>query len=165
MKKHLFLIRHAKSSWEDASLDDYHRPLNSRGQRDAPAMGDRLKQRGIIPDLLLTSPARRAKMTCELIARRLDYPLGAIEENEDMYMAEVSDLLSIINGLDDTWRTVFLFGHNPEFTDLANRLNGTEIDNVPTCGIIHCQFDVNSWADVTFGSGKEMFFDYPKKNA
>ncbi len=163
MAKYLMLIRHAKSSWDNPSLRDFDRPLNSRGQRDAPEMGRRLAKKGVIADLMLTSPANRALTTCRIISEKIDYPRQAIEEDEEIYHAGPSTLLEVVRSIDNSWRTVLLFGHNPGFTDFANALNNTDIDNIPTCGIVSCKFEVNSWEDITFGSGIQLDFDYPKK--
>lgn len=162
MSKYLYLIRHAKSSWEDSSLRDFDRPLNKRGLRDAPEMGRRLAEKQVLADLMLTSPANRALTTCKLIAAEIDFPQEAIEKDDDIYHAGPSTLLDVINDIDNTWRTVLLFGHNPGFTDLANQLNGTNIDNIPTCGIVLCKFDTDSWEEIRFGSGTQLFFDFPK---
>jgi phosphohistidine phosphatase len=165
MSKYLYLIRHAKSSWDDPSLDDFHRPLSSRGERDAPDMGNRLARRNVIPDLMLSSPATRALTTCQIIADKLDYPREAIEKDEDIYMGSSSDLLEVVHQIEDTWRTVLLFGHNPGFTDFANKLNGTSLDNIPTCGIVLCKFNVDRWEEIRYGSGKKVFFDFPKNKS
>ena len=163
MSKYLYLIRHAKSSWKNPSLRDFDRPLNKRGKRDAPEMGRRLAKRDVIADLMLTSPAKRALTTCREIAREIGYPLEAIEEDEDIYHAGSSTLLKVVQDIDNTWRTVLLFGHNPGFTDFANALNSTYIDNVPTCGVVLCKFNTDRWEDVDFGKGEQVFFDYPKR--
>ncbi len=163
MTKILYLVRHAKSSWSDPSLRDFDRPLNSRGKRDAPEMGRRLSERGVIPDLMLSSPANRALTTCRHIAEKLEYPRAAIETDDNIYHAGSGTLLEVVQSIDDTWRTVLLFGHNPGFTDFANALNDTDIDNIPTCGIVRCEFDVNSWKEVRYSKGKQIYFDYPKK--
>ena len=163
MAKYLILIRHAKSSWENPSLRDFDRPLNGRGQRDAPEMGRRLAEKEIIADLMLTSPANRAITTCQTIAEKIGYPLKAIEKDEEIYHAGPSTLLEVVRSIDDSWRTVLLFGHNPGFTDFANALNNTDIENIPTCGMVSIKFEVNSWQDISYGSGIQLEFDYPKK--
>src|SRR6476659_2397420 len=107
--KTLFLIRHAKSSWDDTALPDKDRPLGDRGRRDAPKMGKRLAKRDVKPDLILSSPARRALTTAESVAKKLDYKLtGAVH-----------DLLNVIHKVGDKLERVMLFGHNPELTELA----------------------------------------------
>ena len=161
--KTLYLVRHAKSSWDYPDLDDIDRPLNKRGRRDAPEMGKRLASRGVFPDLVITSPAERAQKTCNVITGFLDYPEGEIEVNDDVYHANERELLAVVRSCDNLWKTVMLFGHNPGFTDFANSLTNGNIKNIPTCGIVVCTFDVDDWDDVDFGKGKLQLFDYPKK--
>ena len=128
--KTLFLIRHAKSSWDDTTLPDKDRPLNDRGRRDAPKMGERLAKRNVKPDLILSSPAVRALRTAEIIAKKLDYR-RKIVVNEQLYAVGADDLLDVIHQLGDKVERVMLFGHNPELTELAHRLSG-EITHMPT---------------------------------
>jgi len=160
--KTLYLIRHAKSSWDFPDLTDEERPLNKRGKRDAPDMGQRLAEKGLFPDLMLSSPANRALTTCKVIADKLGYPEEAIETDERIYLANTHELLSIVRGIDNTWNTIYLFGHNPGFTDFANALTGSTILNVPTCGVFACSFDVKEWKHIKLGLGKRIFYDFPK---
>jgi len=160
--KTLYLIRHAKSSWDFPHLSDSERPLNKRGKRDAPDMGDRLAKKGLFPDLMLSSPANRALTTCRVIAGKLGYPEEAIETDKKIYHAGVDELLKVIRQIDDTWNTVCLFGHNPGFTDFANELTHSDIYNIPTCGVFACSFSIDSWKDAGYGKGKRIFYDYPK---
>ena len=121
--KTLFLIRHAKSSWDDTALPDKDRPLNDRGKRDAPKMGKRLAKRDVKPDLILSSPAKRALTTAEIIAKKLDYKLKDIVVDDRLYAGAVHDLLNVIHKLGDKPKRVILFGHNPELTEFAHRLS------------------------------------------
>lgn len=162
MKK-LVLIRHAKSSWEDPDLDDSERPLNKRGKKDVPIMAGRLRALEMFPDLFLSSPAVRALTTARAIAEGIDYPQESIVENEEIYLADVPELLSVVGAIDDGNDLVFLVGHNPGLTDLANHLGDTPVDNIPTCGICSLEFDVPSWKEVPAGHGTLVVFDYPKK--
>ncbi len=163
--KTLILIRHAKSSWENPSLKDFDRPLNDRGFRDAKRMGKRLKEKDLAPDILLSSPANRALTTATIIAERIDFPVDQIVTDKKIYHASEDQLLSVVHGLKETSDLVFMFGHNPGFTDFANSLTKSRIDNVPTCGIVSCVFEVNTWKEVTWGNGKLQFFDYPKRHS
>jgi phosphohistidine phosphatase len=164
--KTLTLIRHAKSSWKNAYLLDIDRPLNKRGKRDAPKMGGRLADQGTSPELIVSSPATRAMVTAETIALEIDYPIEDIVVDERIYMADVDDLLSFIQRLDDTLEHVMLFGHNPGLTDLVNTLSPSQtIDNVPTCGVIEMDFETNTWASVGDVGPARMNFDYPKKTS
>lgn len=162
MKK-LYLIRHAKSSWEDHILSDYDRPLSDRGKRDAPRMGDILKEKKIKPDIVISSPARRAIKTAKIISSILNYPIEKIVENSSIYEATTQNLLNIINSLDERYSSAFIFGHNPGFTTLANLLSNKYIDNMPTSAIVGLEFDFISWKDVQADTGNLFMFEYPKK--
>ena len=158
----MILVRHAKSSWKHPGLPDRLRPLNKRGQHDAPVMGKRLAKREITPDLIVSSPAARAMATAESIAREIGHPEEEIRADERLYGASAFELLEIIQELDDALEHVMLIGHNPGLTDLANDL-GCDIDNIPTCGIVEMEFDTDSWAHVDDVDPACVDFDYPKK--
>lgn len=162
MKK-LYLIRHAKSSWKEDGLSDFDRPLNKRGQADAPEMGRRLREAGVRPDVLISSPANRAITTAITIANAVGFPAEHVQTREAMYLAGTTSLMEILKGIENRHMLAFMFGHNPGFTDLANQLSNVRIDNIPTCGIFCVQFDVENWADIEAGAGKWLSFDYPKK--
>ena len=162
MKK-LYLIRHAKSSWEDHILSDHDRPLSNRGTRDAPIIGDVLKSKKVKPDIIITSTARRAFKTAKIFSSILDYPLENIIKNSIIYEATTQNLLDVISKIDNSHKTVFLFGHNPAFTVLANLLGDKYINNMPTCAVAELELNVNSWKDVGADSGKLIGFEYPKK--
>jgi phosphohistidine phosphatase len=162
--KRLYLIRHAKSSWKESGVDDIDRPLNKRGKRDASFMGQRLKKYGMSPDLILSSPAKRALRTARIIAKELGYPKENIETRDAIYLQGISAILQEIHTLDDNHDTVMLFGHNPDFTILAKHLTDYQVDNIPTCGIFCVDVNVDSWSDVTEDRGDFVFFDYPKKH-
>ncbi|MEK6476856.1 histidine phosphatase family protein [Catalinimonas sp. 4WD22] len=162
--KTLFLIRHAKSSWDDPSLDDFDRPLNDRGKKDAPKMGKRLKKQKIHPDLMVSSTAKRAKKTAQAIADALDYAEKHIQWRDELYHAGPETILRVIQKVDDKVGQLFLFGHNPGLTDIANRIGASPIDNIVTTGIYALQLDITSWQDAQLnGKAKLLFYDYPKK--
>jgi phosphohistidine phosphatase len=162
--KTLYVIRHAKSSWDSIDLDDFDRPLNDRGKRDAPRMGKRLKEKNIHPDLMLSSPAKRALSTAKRLAKILSYGKDLIKTDRLLYHAGEETMLSIIRDLKDKHEVVFVFGHNPGLTEFVNSIkdDSLDIDNVPTCGIVAFKFDTDSWREVSWGKGKMLFFDYPK---
>jgi phosphohistidine phosphatase len=161
--KTLTLIRHAKSSWSQPELADFDRPLNKRGKGDAPLMGRRLARRGIAPELFVTSPAKRALKTARLIAREIGYPNKGLFTDERIYAALAEGLLEVLQGLDDRFKEVWMLGHNPSLTDLANYLTGASIDNIPTCGVMRAAFDIRRWKQLAHGSGELLLFDYPKR--
>jgi len=162
--KTLYAVRHAKSSWDNPFLDDFSRPLNDRGRRDAPRMALRLKERQIRPTLLLSSPAERALSTCLLIADSLGYSAAEIEKERKLYHASDEQILGVVRALDDIHGSAMIFSHNPGLTEFVNRVSREEVtDNIPTCGVVSIFFRVDSWKDLTWSTGLIDFFDYPKK--
>jgi phosphohistidine phosphatase len=162
--KTIILVRHAKSSWKDSSLDDFDRPLNKRGKRNAPFMGKKLKGRKILPDLVLSSPAKRAKKTAIAVAKALDYPKKKIVFFDKMYHASARHLFELLKNLDDKNESIMLFGHNPSFNDFADMLlKKNPISNIPTTGVCCIRVDVNQWQKVEEGKGEIVFFDFPKR--
>ena len=161
--KTLFLIRHAKSSWGDTALPDKDRPLNDRGRRDAPKIGERLAKRDVKPDLILSSPAMRALKTAEIIGKKLDYRRKDIVVDDRLYAVEADDLLDVIRKLGDKLERVMLFGHNPELTELAHRLS-SKITHMPTCAVAEFTFDAKSWSKIGKVKPARVTLDYPKKS-
>jgi len=160
MKK-LFIIRHAKSDWDDSTLDDYDRPLNKKGEKNAPFMGQLLKNKNIKPDLIISSPALRAITTAKLIAKEVNYE-KAITPNQYVYEAFVNTLQEIVEYIHDSNDTVFLVGHNPGVSALAYMLCDLK-ESLPTCAIVEIQFDCNSWLDVCKSNSTLLSYEYPKK--
>lgn len=162
--KILYLVRHAKSSWDDPSLEDFDRPLNKRGKSDASKMGKRLKKLRIMPDLVVSSPAKRAAKTAQKIAKEIDYPVKKITFKDALYHASSSELLRVIQHTSASVNNLMLFGHNPGLTDFANGLCEDEIDNIVTTGIYALQFEVEDWQQIKLNKkGELLFYDYPKK--
>lgn len=160
--KRLYLIRHAKSSWADPELDDFHRPLNRRGNKDGPEMAKRLAQKGIRPDLIVASPAVRAKSTAEYMAAGCGYDLGAIQWERNLYLGSLSTHCRLLQSLFKKVNNLFLVGHNETMTELAEHLSGRNIGNIPTCGIVALEYSgVSGFSDAP-GSGEVVFFWFPK---
>lgn len=161
--KTIYLNRHAKSSWSDSNLSDFDRPLNKRGKRDAPFMGEVLSKKVKPPQLIYTSPAKRAISTANKIADSFGYDKTKIIKDRNIYEAAVSDLMRIINNTSDDYEIIMLFGHNPAFTMVTNYLSDKYIDNIPTSGFVQINFDVKSWKNIEGNTGKLILFEYPKK--
>lgn len=161
--KTLFLIRHAKSSWDDTELPDRDRPLADRGKGDVAKMGKRLAKRGVKPDLIMSSPAMRALATAEVIAKVLNFKRKDIVVNDRLYAAQADDLLGVIQELGNKLEHVMLVGHNPELTELAYHLSH-EITDMPTCAIAEFTFDAKSWSDIGNAKPRQVALDYPKKS-
>ena len=162
--KILTLIRHAKSSWKYSGLNDLDRPLNRRGQRDCPLMGDVLASRGCSPDAIATSPALRALRTAEMIAAAIGYPQQKIVLDARLYHADTAELLDVLKSADESVDWFACVGHNPGFTDLANHLSRQRFDNVPTCGVVEIRFDADRWVDIDQAAPQSVDFDFPKKH-
>jgi phosphohistidine phosphatase len=161
--KTLILVRHAKSSWEDRGLPDHERPLNARGQRDAPIMGERLADRGLEVDRIVSSSAIRALTTAEIIAEALGLSAHDIVVDDRLYLADPQTLLEVVDELEEYLDCVMMFGHNPGMTDLANMLAPRHFDYVPTCGVVELRYEIDAWADVGEVDPAGVSFDYPKK--
>ena len=160
--KELFIIRHAKSSWEDASLADYDRPLNKRGLHDAPMMAQVLKEKRFELNLIISSTANRAKSTAQFIAHGIGLVHDQVEYKSEIYGASFRTMMNIINLVNDRYNRIALVGHNPTFTYLAERLGGESIGNLPTCGIVGLRFNFDSWKLVSEGTADQFYYDYPK---
>lgn len=160
--KRLFIVRHAKSSWKYPELDDFDRPLNKRGRRDLPDMADRFAISEYLPDLLISSPAKRALVTAKGYAKALGINESNIERDKNHYLASSQGLIELIQNFDDKADCVMIFGHNPGLTDLINDLSDFRLDNLPTCGICGIAFNFSSWTDVSKAQGKKFYYDFPK---
>lgn len=164
--KTLYIVRHAKSFWGDPSCTDMERPLNKRGWRNAPMMGQRLADRGVHADAIWSSPALRAKETARFLASSLRFSLAEIKVNECLYFSLLDDLLMEIRSCPNTVTSLMIVGHNPTMTDMVNALtardSGDNIESIPTCGIVALDFAVASWKKLRKDAGRRVFFDYPK---
>jgi phosphohistidine phosphatase len=160
--KRLLLIRHAKSSWKHPEVADVERPLNKRGKKDAPMMGQRLARQQINLDCILSSPAKRAIKTATLIAKELGFPSKNIAINPQLYAADVADLLTVLQQIDDAYNRVMVCGHHPGITRLSAYLTNDPIEKIPTCGMVCIDCAIDSWTELAQGRGTVVFFDYPK---
>lgn len=161
-QKVVYLVRHAKSSWDDPSLADRDRPLNKRGRRNAPEMGQRLAEQGFKPQLIISSPANRAHTTASMIADELGIDRSGIVIEDDLYFTGSNGMLGVLEGVDDRYLSVMLVGHNPAMTGLMNRLCDGGVYNMPTCAIAIIGFDMESWGMVRSATGILLGYDYPK---
>lgn len=160
--KTLVLVRHAKSSWSEPGLPDFERPLNDRGRHDAADMAARMVARHLSPDLLVSSPARRALKTARYFAEAFHYPQEEIQLIPELYHPAVEALQRAVLALPDKASTVFLFSHNPGITDFVNSLTPVRIDNLPTSAVFAVALPSAHWADWEHAERRFLFFDYPK---
>jgi phosphohistidine phosphatase len=160
--KRLYLIRHAKSSWSEPGLDDFHRPLNLRGKNNGAAMAKRLASARIRPDLIVASPAVRAKRTARFMAKETGYEVDAVQYDNNLYLGSFSYHCQLIATLFQQVDVLFLVGHNGTITELAEQLCGCTLGNVPTCGVVAIEYsDAVGFSDAA-GRGKLVFFWFPK---
>lgn len=162
MTLRLILMRHAKSDWGSVLLSDHERPLNSRGQISARAMGGWLRDRGDQPDLTLSSDARRTHET----VKGVGFP-GDIRLTHDLYHASTDAMLRVLRGA-GTAGCVLMVGHNPGIADFAERLLQVPADHprfsdYPTCATLIADFDVDAWRDVRLGTGLAVAFAIPRE--
>lgn len=161
--KQLTLVRHAKAEPQQHGMADFDRALNARGEADSALMGQRLVGYQANPQHILSSPAKRAIETARLIAHALGYPDEQITTDMHLYNAMVSDLIRVIEQIDNAWSSVLLVGHNPGIASLMYYLTNEQRD-VPTCAVAGIDLAVASWTDVEQSNGTLAFFDYPKKS-
>lgn len=145
------------------SLSDFDRPLNGRGIRDAPYMASKMVELHNLPDLIVTSPAVRARTTAQIFADAADLRSHQIVIEDRLYEANVQDIVKAVQAVDERYKSVFVFGHNPSMTVLANCFAGVDIDNVPTCGVVQSKSMVSSWSDWTPETSAFVGFYYPKQ--
>ncbi len=160
--KTLLLIRHAKSDWTNSLLADIDRPLNERGKKDAPTMGERLSEKKIRIDAFITSPAKRARKTAELIADIFKVDKKDIIRKDELYEAGDENFFRVIESAKKKWDTIAVFSHNPGLTWFANGLTDVKVDNIPTCGVFAIKIDCNDWEKFRDAKKEFWFFDYPK---
>lgn len=160
--KELYVVRHAKSSWDDPYLKDFDRPLNKRGKRNVPAMGKRLAAFNLQTDLLISSPANRALTTAKGIAKSLDYEKNRIQKEMDLYHASTNTIRAVIAQVPEEINSLMIFGHNPGLTSFINSMSDYYLDNLPTCAICGIRFQADSWARAMDQRGEKFYYDFPK---
>ena len=157
------MLRHAKSSWAEASLADHERTLSTRGKRDAPKMGKRLAAREVSPSLIISSSAVRARRTAKIIAAALKYPAESLQIERDLYLATAEKILELVRSQEDNVSDLLVVGHNPGLTELVNRLlPELDLDNLATSGVVAMDFDTTKWSEIDEMYAEFVFYDYPK---
>ena len=160
--KTIYIIRHAKSSWAELGVRDFDRVLDLRGHNDAPRMAKILKSEGARPDLIVSSPAMRAKTTASYFSKEFGFDEQQIDYQNDIYEAMDSDIFDVVRDLPNSANIVFLFGHNPSLTFFTNHFNDNPIDNLPTCGIVRIDVKTDDWAKFNERTAKVNGLWYPK---
>lgn len=165
MQRTLILIRHAKSSWANPLQSDFERPLNDRGEHDAPVMGEKLKKMGIIPDIIIASTAKRTKQTAKKIAKAVGYDADHIKWEEKLYHCIPSVFEEVVSEVNDKVKTIFIVAHNPGITGFVNQLSPEfSIDNMPTCGVVGAHVEADEWNRFALAKRKVFLYEYPGKD-
>ena len=163
--KTLYIIRHAKSSWDDMGIDDFDRNLTERWKSDAKLIWKQFRKKKIFPDKFFCSWAKRAEKTCKIISEEIDFDLEKVVYDNDLYdyhMKWVDFYLSYLMSIKDKHESVFLVWHNPSLSELANYLLWKDIWDIPTTGVVAIEFDVDSWKQISHWNWELNFFIYPK---
>ena len=152
--KTLLLMRHAKSSWKETDLADHERPLNKRGQKDAPRMGSIVADHELVPQRLLSSTAVRARQTAEAVAETAGFR-GEVDYLDKLYLAEAEEYIAALRELPDTTERVMVIGHNPGLETLLQILSG-RIESLPTAVIAHLVLPIQRWSELTPDTNGEI---------
>ena len=153
--KRLLILRHAKSSWDHSALTDWERPLSARGVRDAPRVGELLRTQALIPDLIVTSDAVRARTTAQAVAQAAGYT-GDISVEPSLYHASADDIVAVLNTVaDDLVESVLVVGHNPGLEELVERLSG-EHHGLPTAALVQLALPIERWRDLDRSAGGSL---------
>lgn len=162
--KSIILIRHAKAQDLHQAITDFQRSLTTKGEKQAALMAQKLKEKDILIDTMISSSANRAFETASIFAEILKYPQNEIEADESFYnYYSTNNFLEYISQINDLNQTIALFGHNPDISNLAYNLSKNFDEAMPKCGVLGLVFDTNSWKKIQARTGKVLFLEYPKK--
>ena len=160
--KHVLLVRHAKSSWDQPGVEDFDRPLNDRGKEDAPKMAARLLEKKVSIDAFISSPAKRAKKTASLFAKEYNSDKDEIILVPELYLPSSEAFYAAIAQAPDDAKSIAIFSHNPGITEFANELSSARVDDMPTCAIFAVKADIKRWSEFKDAQKEFWFFDFPK---
>lgn len=167
MPRELLILRHAKSDWDTGASSDFERPLAKRGKKDAPRVGEWLYREGLVPDLVVSSPAERARQTALKVCKSMDYRKKKVVWDEGIYAGGLSDLLSVLSRCPVGANTVLLVGHNPGLEDLLSYLAGDEVEEpedgkiLPTATLARLEMP-NDWAKLEAGCARLVGITRPR---
>ena len=160
--KTLYIVRHAKASWDFPELPDVERPIIEKGINNTKKIVIELNERKVEVDLIISSHAKRALETAKIIATGIYYPIEKIEISKGIYEVDMYDILSLISEVNDDVHSLMIFGHNPAFTQLANYFLTEEIEILPTSGVVSIEFEMEKWTDIEKAKHKIKFILFPK---
>lgn len=159
--KTLFILRHAKSSWENPDLSDFDRPLNSRGLDAARFIGALIYEKKLRPQLILSSPAKRTKQTAVLVKEIAEIP-RQVRFDERIYEASALTLFNLVSEMEESFESLLMIGHNPGLEGLVMTLTGT-IQTMPTAALAKVSLNIDRWSEISSHCGKLEFLIRPKE--
>jgi len=162
-QKILYIVRHAKSSWDYDNIADVDRPLKVKGIKVAYEMARNIKLNSNLPELILCSPANRAVHTAMIFARVLELPTRFVQIDEGLYESSVNYCLEKIRETDDSVSVLMVFGHNPDFTDLVNQFLKESLSSLPTTGTVKLEFSADGWKQIDISTLIKHSFIFPAK--
>jgi phosphohistidine phosphatase len=160
MKK-IIVLRHAKSSWKDLSLGDFHRPLNGRGKTDGPIMSRYLSKKIDCIDYLHSSSSVRTFETSKFFISKIEFK--NIKYDDNLYHGSGQSIISFIKNYPDQYNSVMIIAHNPGLTNLINMITHINLDNFPTTGIANIDFDCDSWNNISIENSNLVDLKFPKQ--
>ncbi|MDQ3191372.1 MAG: histidine phosphatase family protein [Bacteroidota bacterium] len=161
--KTLFLVRHAKSSWDETSLDDIDRPLKASGVKDAYLISTFLKEKIVQPELIISSPAVRALSTAVIFAKGMNIPLTDIKLFQELYESTPGEIQKTIQKTDDEIDSLMVFGHDPSLTNLFMFLTGINLEKIPTSAVVSISLNIDHWKEIAPGKGILEYLYKPKQ--
>lgn len=159
----LLILRHGKSAWDQPIQDDFDRPLITKGVERTHLIAETLLQKGIVPGLIVCSPAARTMQTARIVAETLHYPVEQILSDRNLYFESTDEYFSTVFSAPDSIQTLMIVGHNPMSTAFANYFLTDKIDNLPTSGLVAIESAAKSWTDFVNDEWKQLFMLFPKK--
>lgn len=160
--KTIYIVRHAKSSWENPLLPDEQRPLEEKGIKKTGKITGFLRTKEVKVNCMVSSHAVRALETAKILAKALQYPLGDIRIDPRIYSADGDGVFNLFCDLPEKAESVMIVGHNPALTDFVNHFLEPRIDNLPTSGVVSISFETDRWEDVAIAGYKVNFIIFPK---
>ncbi|SNR52907.1 phosphohistidine phosphatase [Lutibacter agarilyticus] len=158
--KTLYIVRHAKSSWEYEGIKDIDRPLKQRGINDAYLISSVLNKKIATPDVFISSCANRALHTAMIFSYSFNYPLANLKISKSLYNFSDGYLIKTVKALDDSFDSAIIFSHDHGISDFVNKFGSIQVDHVPTCGVIGIKFEASHWKNIK--SGKTIITEFPK---
>lgn len=159
--KTIYIVRHARAHRKGINSSDFNRKLTKEGQRDALQIGQFLKRRNSLPDLIISSSANRAIETAEILANEIQYPSSKIQIDQSLYEIEFDEFLNILTHLKDTYQSVMFVGHNPSMSMMSDYLTRYGVGNLPPGSIFCCEFKIDTWKAISKYDGTCKFFQSP----